>query len=122
MQLPAEGDEKLKAAFEAALEGVTKQRLERGESLDDPDSDINEGTWTLMRLVYLFILTYFSPFTIFRKIMHLEEQSLDASKKRGGKLEEKVETKRNGQKDFVVGDIVLVNWFGYAEWPAVVKK
>ena len=54
--------------------------------------------------------------------MHLEEQSLDASKKRGGKLEEKVETKRNGQKDFVVGDIVLVNWFGYAEWPAVVKK
>lgn len=122
MQLPAEGDEKLKAAFEAALEGVTKQRLERGESLDDPDSDINEGTWTLMRLVYLFILIYFSPFTIFRKIMHLEEQSLDASKKRGGKLEEKVETKRNGQKDFVVGDIVLVNWFGYAEWPAVVKK
>lgn len=90
-QLPEEGDDKLKVAYEAALGEVTKQRLEKGESLNDPESEPNE-----------------------------DEQFSDAAKKRYGKVEEKSEPKKIGQKDFEVGDIVLVSWFGYAEWPGIV--
>uniref|UniRef100_A0A0N5A9L2 PWWP domain-containing protein n=1 Tax=Syphacia muris TaxID=451379 RepID=A0A0N5A9L2_9BILA len=90
-QLPCGGDDKLKAAFKAAIEEVTKQHTQKGTSNHDVNVETGEA-----------------------------ELNSDAFRRRFCKVDEKLEIKKNIPKDFDVGDIVLVNWFGYAEWPAIV--